>query len=237
MNSNRKTAIIVGVLFITATVTALLSFGFIGPILDDPDYLINVSANKNQMLIGVLFELILAGAVVGIAVFMFPILKKHNEALALGYVGARIFEGLIIIVGSISYLSLLTLSQEYVVGAPDASHFQALGTLLLAVHDWSFLLGGGAFVFCVTALILNYLLYQSKLVPRFISVWGLIGAILMLVSGLLSMFDLSPSPTATSTISIFLFLPIAVNEMFLAVWLIVKGFNPSAIASGSAKQL
>jgi len=235
MNSNRKTAIIVGVLFITATVTALLSFGFIGPILDDPDYLINVSANKNQMLIGVLFELILAGAVVGIAVFMFPILKKHNEALALGYVGARIFEGLIIIVGSISYLSLLTLSQEYVVGAPDASHFQALGTLLLAEHDWSFLLGGGAFVFCVTALILNYLLYQSKLVPRFISVWGLIGAILMLVSGLLSMFDLSPSPTATSTISTFLFLPIALNEMFLAVWLIVKGFNSSAIASGSDK--
>ena len=84
------------------TVMALLSFGFIGPILDDPDYLINVSANKNQMLIGVLFELILAGAVVGIAVFMFPILKKHNEALALGYVGARIFEGLIIIVGSIT---------------------------------------------------------------------------------------------------------------------------------------
>ena len=237
MNSNRKTAIIVGVLFITATVTALLSLGFIGPILNDPDYLINVSANVNQMLIGVLFELILAGAVVGIAVFMFPILKKHNEALALGYVGARIFEGLIIIVGSISYLSLLTLSQEYVAGAPDASRFQALGTLLLAVHDWSFLLGGGAFVFCVTALILNYLLYQSKLVPRFISVWGLIGAILMLVSGLLSMFDLSPSPTATSTISIFLFLPIAVNEMFLAVWLIVKGFNSSAIASESAKQI
>jgi len=237
MNSNRKTAIIVGVLFITATVTALLSLGFIGPILNAPDYLINVSANVNQMLIGVLFELILAGAVVGIAVFMFPILKKHNEALALGYVGARIFEGLIIIVGSISYLSLLTLSQEYVIGAPDASYFQTLGTLLLAVHDWSFLLGGGAFVFCVTALILNYLLYQSKLVPRFISVWGLIGAILMLVSGLLSMFDLSPSPTATSTISIFLFLPIAVNEMFLAVWLIVKGFNPSVVDSPSARQI
>jgi len=237
MNSNRKTAIIVGLLFITATVTALLSLSFIGPILDTPDYLIKVSANVNQMLIGVLFELILAGAVAGIAVFMFPILKKHNEALALGYVGARIFEGLIIIVGSISYLSLLTLSQEYVVGTPDAFHFQTLGTLLLAVHDWSFLLGGGAFVFCVTALILNYLLYQSKLVPRFISVWGLIGAVLMLVSGLLSMFDLNPSPTTTSTISIltYLFLPIAVNEMFLAVWLIVKGFNPSAIASGSAK--
>jgi len=235
MNSTRKTGIIVGVLFITATVTAVLSLVLSGPILNAPDYLTKVSASVNQMLIGVLLELILAGAVVGIAVFMFPILKKHNEALALGYVGARIFEGLIIIVGSISYLSLLTLSQEYVAGAPDASHFQALGTSLLAVHDWAFLIGGGAFVFCVTALILNYLLYQSRLVPRFISVWGLIGATLMLASGLLSMFALSPTPTATSTISTFLFLPIASNEMFLAVWLIVKGFNSSAIASGSTK--
>ena len=174
MNSNKKNARIVGVLFITATVTAILSRVFIGPVLDAPDYLINVSANENQMLIGVLLELILTAAVVGIGVMLFPILNPHNEASALGYVGARIFEGVIIIVGSISYLSLLPLSQEYVAGAPEASHFQALGTLLLTVHDWTYLLGGGGIVFSLTALILNYLLYQSKLVPLFISVWGLI---------------------------------------------------------------
>ncbi len=168
-----------------------------------------------------LFYLINCGAVVAIPIMLFPIFKKHNEALAIGYVGSRIIESGTLIVGSISLLSLLTLSQEYVqAAAPDASYFQTLGTLLLSVSDWTNLLGAMIF-FSLTALILNYLLYQSKLIPRFISVWGLIGATLLLAAGLLGMFGLSPS----STISIFLTLPIALNEMVLAVWLIVKGFN------------
>ncbi len=184
------------------------------------------------MIIGVLFELINDAAVVGIAVMLFPILKKHSESIALGYVGFRIIEAVIIIVGAISLLLLLTLSQEFVIaGAPDASYFQTLGTLLLAARDWVFLLGPGI-VFSLGALMFYYLLYQSKLIPRFLSVWGLIGAPLLLAdAGLLGMFGHSPF----STISIFLNLPIAVNEMVLAVWLIVKGFNSSAIASESAK--
>jgi hypothetical protein len=164
---------------------------------------------------------------------LFPIFKKHNEALALGYVGSRIIESVTLIVGHISLLSLLTLSQEYVkAAAPDATNFQTLGTLLLAVIDWTHLLGV-EIVFSLTALILNYLLYQSKLIPRFISVWGLIGAILLLVSGFLVMFGLSLSPT--SAISMLLSLPIALQEMVFAVWLIVKGFNLSAIDSESTK--
>ncbi|GAH30840.1 unnamed protein product [marine sediment metagenome] len=170
-------------------------------------------------------------AVVGIAVMMFPILKQHNKNIALGYVGSRIIECKIIVVSEIILLSLLTLSQEYVkAGAPDASYFQTLGTLLLAVGDWTHLLGINI-VFGLGALILNYLLYKSKLVPRWISAWGFIGATLLLAAGLLGMFGLS----SWSTISIFLALPIASQEMFLAVWLIVKGFNSSAIASESAK--
>jgi hypothetical protein len=128
MNTNTKTARIVGALFITATVTAILSY-ISGGILDAPDHLIYASANENIMLIGVLLELMCAGAVVGIAVMLFPILKKHDEGLALGYIAARIFEGGLFFVSSLSYLVLLTLSQEYVAGVPDASHFQALGTL------------------------------------------------------------------------------------------------------------
>ena len=229
MNSNRKTARIVGVLFITATVTAILSY-VSGGILDAPDYLIYASENENSMLIGLLLELICAGACVGIAIVLFPILRKHNEALALGYVGARMFEGVLFFVSSLSYLLLLTLSQEYVAGAPDASHFQALGTLLIAVHDRAFWLGGGVIAFCLGALILNYLLYQSRLIPRFLSVWGLIGATLMLSARLLQIFGL-----IGSNLGGFEFLPIGVNEMVLAVWLIAKGFNSSAIASASAK--
>jgi len=234
MNSNRKTAIIVGVLFITATVVSVLEYLVIlPPILNAPDYLVKVSANKTQWIIGMLFYLINCAAVVVIPIMLFPVFKKHNEALALGYVGARIIESVTLIVGLISLLSLLTLSQEYVqAAAPDASYFQTLGTSLLAVSAWSHLLGA-MIVFSIGALILNYLLYGSKLIPRFISVWGLIGATLLFAAGLLGMFGLSPS----STISIFLTIPIGLNEMVLAVWLIGKGFNSSAIVSESAKTI
>ncbi len=110
----------------------------------------------------------------------------------------------------------------------DASYYQTLGTLLLIVYDWTLLLGI-MIVFSLTALILNYLLYQSKLVPRWISGWGLIGAILLLVAGMLEIFGFNPTE--------ILSLPIALQEMVFAVWLIVKGFNSSAIASPSAKQI
>ena len=234
MNTNRKTAIIVGVLFITATVAGILSVVFLEPILDDPDYLINVSANEKQVIIGALLDLIMAAAIFGIPVMLFPILKKHNENLALGYVVARIFEAVVVVVGAISLLSLLTLSQEFIkAAAPDASYFQTFGTLLLAARDWTDLIGT-QIVFSLTALILNYSLYQSKLIPRFIPVWGLVGALLMLAAGLLGMFGLV-SPF--STISILLYLPLASQEMVFAVWLIVKGFNSSAIVSPSAKQI
>jgi len=234
MDSHRKTAIIVGVLFITATVAYSLGVIYLDPILGGSEYLIKAFENENQVIIGALLVLIDAVAVAGIGIVIYPILKKHNETLALGYAGARIAEGVLFIVNVIFILTLLTLSQEYVqAGAPDAPHYLPLGTLLLEVHDLTNLLGS-MIIFSLTALILNYSLYQSKLVPRFISIWGLIGAPLMLTAGLLGMFGLF-SPF--STISIFLYLPIALQEMVLAVWLIVKGFNSSAIDSPSTKQI
>ena len=231
MNPSRKTAIIVGLLFIIATAAGVLGSVFFGPILDAPDYLINVSANENQMIILVLFILIMGFAVAGIGIMMYPILKKHNEALALGYVGARIIEGVLYIVAVIGLLSLLTLSQEFVkAGAPDASHFQTLSTLLQEEQYWVYHMG--TISFGLAAPIFYYLLYQSKLIPRFLSVWGLIGVPLWLAASLLIMFG---SLTSSSALVTFLYLPIGVNEMVLAVWLIVKGFNPSAIASATAK--
>jgi hypothetical protein len=225
MNSHRKTAIVVGVLFITATVTAILSIVFLGSILEPPDYLTKVSENENQMIIAVILWLILAVSVMGIGVLMFPILKKYDEGLALGYAGIRLIETVFIIVASLSLLSLVTLSQEYVAGVLDATFYQPSGTSLLALHDWSFVIGTLIFL-GLGGLCLNYLLYQSNLVPRWLSVWGLIGATLVLLYGLLSLFGLDPGLLAA---------PIAVQEMVFAVWLIVKGFNPSEIVSGSAK--
>jgi len=230
MNSNRKTAIIVGIFYIAATVAGILSKVF-GPNLDAPDYLANLSVNENQVIIGALFEFTMAVLIVGIVIWLYPILNKHNETLALGFVLARTIEVVIFTIGVISLLTLLTISQEFVkAGAPDASYFQTLGTLLLAVREW----GGGVcstIVFGLSALMLNYILYQSKLIPRWISGWGLIGAILYLASGFLPLFGYG----SRSTIYGLMELPLGVQEMVFAVWLIVKGFNPSAIASPSAK--
>ena len=231
MNSNKKTARIVGVLFIIGTVAGILSVVFSGSILDAPDYLIKVSANESQVIIGALFVLIMAFACTGIAIWLYPVIRKHNEALALGSVGFRLIEGVFHLVGVIGLLSLLTLSQEYVkAGAPDASYFQTSGTLLLAARDWAGVLG--SFAFILGALMYYYVFYQSKLIPRWLSVWGLIGVPFWIAEILLSMFGFV-DPFSTTVI--LLDLPIAVNEMVLAVWLIVKGFNSSAIASLSAK--
>ncbi len=232
MNSNRKTAIIVGVLYIIGTVAGILSVVLTGPILDTPDYLVRTSANANQVIIGALFVLIMGLALAMVPVMMFPISRKHNEALALGYV---VFRGALETVGYIAtvicLLFLVTLSRAYVqAGAPDPSNFQALGTLLLDSNVISFT---RSFVFNLGALMFYYLLYQSKLIPRWISGWGLIAIIPNLAQPLLVMFGLIKS---SSTIDV-LYLPMLVQEMVLAVWLIVKGFNPSAIASEPAKTM
>ncbi|MDH5734150.1 MAG: DUF4386 domain-containing protein [Candidatus Bathyarchaeota archaeon] len=231
MDSNRKAAIIVGVLFIIATVAPIVSvvplgvvpLGFLGSE-GDPDYLTAISENENQVLIGALLWLAMTASVVAIPIVMFPILRKHNEGLALGYVGARMFEGFFDAVNVVSLLLLFSLSREFVTaGAPIDSYFQTSGALLLAVIDWGSLLLDLAWLLSVP--LFNYVLYKSKLIPRWLSVWGLIGGALWLVTWPIRFFGLGPS-----LIEIFA-LPIAAQEMVLAVWLIVKGFSPSVTTS------
>jgi hypothetical protein len=230
MNSTKTTAKIVGVFYIAATVAGILS-KVLGPNLDTPDYLANLSANESQMIIKALLEFTMGILILGIAFWIYPILKKYNETLALGFVVTRTIEVVIFTIGVISLLTLLTLSQEFVqVGSPDASYFQTAGTLLLAIREW----GGGVcstIVFSLSALMLNYLLYRSKLIPRWLSGWGFIGAILYLASGFLPLFGHG----TTSTIYNIIEVPLALQEMVFAVWLIVKGFNPVAIASEFVK--
>jgi hypothetical protein len=232
MNTNRTTAIIVGVLYIIGTVAGVLSVPFTS-ILTDPDYLMKVSANENQIVIGTLFTLTMGLALALVAVMLFPILRKHNEALALGYL---IFRGALETVGYIALvitrLFLIIVSQEYVAaGAPNASYFQTLGALLLKGHDYS-ITPIHIIIFSLDALMLYYVFYQSKLIPRWISVWGFIAIASHLATGLLIIFGLQ-IPFGTS--NMIMNLPIFVQEMVMAVWLIVKGFNPSAIVSPSAK--
>jgi len=230
MNTNRKTAISVGVFYIGATVAAILSKVF-GPNLAAPDYLANLPANENKLIIQALLEFSMAILILGIAIWLYQVLKIQHKTFALGFVVTRTIEAILFTVGVISLLTLLTISQEFVkAGTPDASYFQTLGTILLAVREW----GGGvcsAIVFSLSALMLNSILYRSKLIPRWISGWGFLGAILYLASGFLPLFGYS----STSTIYTLIEIPLALQEMVFAVWLIVKGFNPSAIASRSAK--
>lgn len=232
MNTNKRIAIIAGVLFIIATVASILSLPFLEPI-NATNYLVSVSENGNQVTIGALLAFIAAAASASIAISLYPILRKCNEGLALGAVGFRLIEGVFYIVGVMGLLLLLTLSQEFVkAGAPDSSYFQTLGALLLAGYHW---VGnvGSLLAFSLGALMYYHIFYQTKLVPRWLSAWGLVGATLCMVAGILVMFSII-GPLSTS--QVVLALPIAVQEMVLAVWLIVKGFNSSAIASGSAKQ-
>ncbi|MBY9005107.1 MAG: DUF4386 domain-containing protein [Candidatus Lokiarchaeota archaeon] len=233
MNSNKRTARIVGVLFIVATAAPIMTalvLGFLGggvlaePI---PDYLVTVSANENQVLTGMLIELIWALAVVGIPVMLFPVLKKHSEALALGFFSLRFMEAISAMIHSLILLSLLTLSQEYTAaGFPDTPYFQTAGTLFLAAREWTFLIGSGI-VWSLSALILNVLLYQKKLIPRWLSGWGIVGATLSFAAYMLQFFNIN--------LTEFLYLPIGVQEMVFALWLIVKGIKSPAIVSESAK--
>jgi Domain of unknown function (DUF4386) len=232
MNANRTIARIAGVLFITATVASILgNVGFLNPLLNTPDYLLKISANENQVILGALFLLIAAFASASIAISLYPILRRYHEGLALGSVGFRLIEGVLYIVGVIGVLLLLTLSQEFVkAGAPGSSYFQTSGVLLQAMSNWANITA--VLAFYLGALMYYAIFYQSKLIPRWLSGWGVVGVILGIVADMFVLFHVI---SYMSTIQVVLNLPIAVQEMVLAVWLIVKGFNASAIASLSAK--
>jgi hypothetical protein len=232
MNSNRKAAKIVGVLFILAAVTAVIGLNLYDPILNGPDYLLKGSEHANQVIVGAVMELILVVSAVGTATTMFPLLRQYNETIALWHVCFRFLEAIIITVGVISVLSLLTLSQEFVAaGAPDPSSFHSSGIILQAIHDWTFMLGP-LFMLGINTVMYSYIFYKTKLVPRFISILGMTGASCVFICSLFVMFGVFPQISFWGAV---LAVPVAANEMILAVWLIVKGFNENAITSLNAK--
>jgi hypothetical protein len=228
MNANRDIAILVGVLHILATVTAILGFILYQPILTDPNYIIKGSANETQVIWGAFNELILAFSVIGITVMMYPIVNKENENIAIGYVCFRLLEAILIIIGIISLLSIVTLSQEFGnAEAPNAFSYLIAGKLLVTIHNWTFLLGSNLALGSST-LMISYFFYDSKLVPRFISVLGLVEGTLIFSCALLVMFGVFLQVSLWGAI---LAIPVFVYEMSLAVWLIVKGFNSSVVYS------
>lgn len=217
MYSEKNTARIVGLLFLIALFSSMLSGEFLVS-LTAPDYLDAVSANEYQVFIGVLFLVILTASVVAIPIMMFPILKQYNETLALGYISARIFEGFSDFILAITPLLVLTLSREYInASAPVASYFQTTGAILLSINDWISVLEN--IPYCLGVIMFYYMVYRAQLLPRWLSIWGLFGAILFLVTVPFRMSGLLPQE------SVILAVPLVVNELVLAIWLIGKGFN------------
>ena len=232
MNTYRKTAITVGILFIVCSVAAIL-----GPTLasatNAPDYLDQLAGNSNRIITAALLEFIWAATGAGIAIGLYPLLKKYNGALALGSVSFRVIEGVFVLIGTLGLLSLLTLSQEFrAAGAPGASAFHTSGALLLALRDWQLHVISGL-AFSLGALMYYVILYQSKLIPRWLSGWGVLGALLSLAATVLASFARDFGMESVHT---YMSIPIGVNELVLAVWLIAKGFNPPAIAVLSARR-
>lgn len=214
--SHRSSARVVGGLFIAATVTGVLSVAF-----QQTD--INKAwLNGNRVGASAVLELIEAMAVVGIAIAIYPVLRRFADRLALGYVAVRTMEAMVIVIGTMIELTFLTVSQKYVGSGTHDASLQTLGAVLLAGHDWVYN-AVLAIVFPIGSLILNYVLHQARLVPRWLSIWGLGGAALWLAVGVGVTYGLQAIPV--------LAVPIAVQEMALALWLIFNGFNPAAFAS------
>src|SRR5512136_2686102 len=230
--TDRKAAAVVGVLFILGTVPALLSLPLMSNTVNAPDHLTAISTNEGQMVIFTAVKFIMGIACAGIGLALYPILKKYHEGLAFGAAGFRVIEGMTSVVGALLYVVLLALSQEFVkAGAPASSYFQTADVVINAGIGW-FRDAATLLTFGIGALMYYVVFYQYRLVPRWLTVWGLVGITLTILSALLVMFHLLPP---FGTIQVILNLPILPQELVLAVWLIVKGFNPSAVASRAVK--
>ena len=219
MGAYKSTARAIGILFIIASAAAIIG-GTMALPATEPDFLSEAAGSETRVVIGLILELVLALAVFGMAALFFPILKKQHEGMALGYVATRTLEGVLIAAGTVSAALMLALSKGF---GPDGTveGVEPLAEVLFAAREWTYWLGPMA-VFSVSALILNWLLYRSRVVPTWISIWGFIGGVLLLTSAVLEMFG-----QALGWWQAVFTIPIGVNEMVLAVWLIIKGFDMS----------
>jgi uncharacterized membrane protein len=234
MNTYRKTAVIVGILFIIGTVSGILSGVVTAPIMSGTTYPLNVSASETQWIIGTLFILLMGFPLAMIPVLLYPIFKKHNEVLALGAILFRgVLEALCYTGMVISMFLLLTVSQIFgMTGTVDTPALQTLGYLLIAAGNWTSLILG--VVFSIGGMMIYVLFYQTKLVPRWLSGWGFIGAVLYFIAHMDGIFGSHQGLSFDSGLG-FLMAPLAIQEMVFAIWMIVKGFNPLAVAALSAK--
>jgi hypothetical protein len=228
---SRPAAAVTGVLFIITFLTAIPALLLFGPVLNDPEYVLGAGADT-QVALGALLELLLIIANIGTALVLFPILKRVHEAVSLGYVTARVVECVFIAVGIVSVLSVVTLRQA---AGADASALVPVGQALVAVKDWTFVLGPGFVVGVGNGLLLGYLMYRSGLVPRPMALLGLAGGPLVCASGIAVLFGVIEAGSVWQFVSS---VPEMLWEASLGIYLTVKGFrSASGMAADAAVRM
>jgi hypothetical protein len=216
---------IAGILFLIATAAGLASVALLGPA-GDAGSMSEFTAHKDRITLGALMIVVMAAAIALIPPMLFPVLRKHNESLALGYAVTRAVEAVLLLPAAIGPLILLTLGSS----ASDGSRWQTSKALLLGYEGWGPAVSG--VFFCTSVIFLNYLLYRSRLVPRWISVWALAAVVGYFADGLLVMFG---AIAASSPMHSMLIGPLALNELVLALWLLAKGFRPAGSYGQAAR--
>ncbi len=223
--------IILGILYIVATVSAVIAVVFYQPILSQEWYMTVTNGVETKILIGVLNDLILVVSVVGTAVILFPYLRRWNEHIALGYLCFRFMEAVFIAIGLVSILGLLYVSSAYEAGNLGNENLHAVGLLLQSFHRWTFMLGPNLML-GLNTMMYSYLFLRTGLIPKSLAMFGMLTALMVFIAGILDMFGII---APISTIKGLIALPVGVYEMSLAVYLIVKGFRKEKLEQLKSK--
>lgn len=219
MNSNKRISIIAGILILTGMVAGLIS---VVPSVESVDYLKEVFPNRSKVMIGAIFQFLLVPIYIGFALILFKTLKRHNENSAIGFVGFRLIAGAFQIIGVILLPLFIYLSKLYLTSTGESlQYFESLGEMLKIVRDLTNHLG----VMVATGLgnlLFYYILFHGKYIPKWLSVWGIIGNILIILASFLILFQFVD---VISTVYIAITVPLVLQELILAIWLIIKGLD------------
>jgi hypothetical protein len=231
VDSLRRTALLAGVLFIITFAASIPAVLLYGPLLSDPNYVIGSGADV-RISLGALLEVVTVIANIGTAVVLFPVLRRQNEGIALGYVAARLIEGTFIVVGIVCLLTVVTLRQDFAGGAgAEKASLVTAGKALVAVHDWTFLFGPGFLgAGFGNGILLGYLMYQSSLVPRGMAWLGLVGGPLVCASAVAVLFGVIDAGSTWQGVAT---IPEILWEASLGLYLTFRGFKPSPLTSAA----
>ncbi len=227
MDPDGRSAALTDCFYIGGTVLGFVGLGVVlEPLLSASDYLTAYGTMETRVLFASLLELLMSISLVAMAAAVYPVVRRYNPSAAIAYFGLRVLEAVPVIMGVVSMLALAKLGKEYVsAGAAEPARFETLGAILAGVPEWAGHVVLDVALFPVGAMVLYWVFFRTRLVPRWLSGWGFLGAMLYWAAGVLVMFHVI---TPFEPPHILLQAPLGLQEMVLAIWLIVRGFSPSA---------